>query len=118
MAHAVGLGLGPELTLPHCPQLHPDYVPQEEIERQLQDIERQLDALELRGVALEQQLRAADGGERVALGCPGPGSLSHCEASGGTRAWQPPHQRSSSQLPRRMTSWWPGSGSSMRSSCC
>ncbi|XP_005397861.1 PREDICTED: MICAL-like protein 2 isoform X1 [Chinchilla lanigera] len=51
----------PEKTMCSPVRLHPDYVPQEEIERQLQDIERQLDALEHRGVALEQQLRAADG---------------------------------------------------------
>ncbi|XP_063090085.1 MICAL-like protein 2 isoform X4 [Cavia porcellus] len=56
-----GIPASPEKTVSSPIRLHPDYVPQEEIERQLQDIERQLDALELRGVALEQQLRAADG---------------------------------------------------------
>ncbi|XP_044089069.1 MICAL-like protein 2 isoform X2 [Neovison vison] len=58
---SAGVPSSPGKAVTNSARLPPNYMPPEEIQRQMQDIESQLDALELRGVELEKHLRAAEG---------------------------------------------------------
>lgn len=58
---SAGVPSSPGKAVTNATRLPPNYMPPEEIQRQMQDIESQLDALELKGVELEKNLRAAEG---------------------------------------------------------
>lgn len=50
--------------------MKPDYIPKEEIERELQEIENNLNELEKRGVELEVKLRKSEeGGTNAGVVC-------------------------------------------------